>query len=204
MATDQDFVDRINDQQQEDLSLPPKSTGVSGGSMPGGASGLNVPGYPVEVVSTYPVIPLNAIEFETETSDPVDLTFPGAGGVVGVAQMSYTPPPGYVAVIKEISWNIYPRRWFLSNLGYATLMINGIANNSVKNVQIFDSGKFNLHVISPQNSTIVFTANFAANYGTVTGTQYTANNYYGSQCHMRMYGHLLFSRGLPANFEIGS
>lgn len=192
--------------QSSDLlfSIAPKGNDVGTGSLPGGASGNNVPSYPVEVVSTYPVIPLNAKEFDVETSDLLDSLFSGPSAVPGVAQLSFTPPPGYVAVIKMISWNVNPRRFFLSNLGSALLTINGIASDAIANVVIADAGIFSTHIIIPEDSTVIFKADFSGTYGTVTGTKYTMNNVYASRCHMRMYGHLLFSRGLPANFEIGS
>lgn len=202
MDNPQEFVNR--ESQSDDISISPNGIGVSSANVPGGNSGVGVPGYPVEVVSTYPVVPLNAKEVEFEFSDPVDSAFAGASGKFGLAHLTYAPPPGYVLVIKKISWNIYPRRWFLSNFGLASLMINGIVNDAVRSVNISDSGKFDLHVIAPLNSIITFNADFTGTYGLIAGTSYGTNSHYSSQCHMRLYGHLLFSRGLPANFEIGS
>lgn len=206
MGAPGEFENRETQSQDWQISAPGRD--VAGGVLPGGNSGVGVPGYPVEVVSTYPILPLNATEFDAFTADPVDLLVPGSSGLAGVAQITYMPPAGYVSVLRKISWNVdQPKRYFFlkGNMGIATLFINGIANDAMRNVIIADSGEFDVHIIIPLNSTVTIKFDFSANYGTVAGTIFGAgSNKFVSRCHMRIYGHQLFSRGLPSNFEVGS
>jgi len=165
------------------------------------------PKYPVSVTSTFDTIPINAKDFSVFQDASLDAARLGLSGLPGVAWIPYTSKQGYVDVIKKVKWLISPSRFFWHNTGLLSIFVGGIVVTAAANLIIRNEGELDVNIIVPENTDVKFVFDFSLNYGYITGHTYPQNPVDGtltSNIFAEINGVSLLSRGLPANFEIGS
>lgn len=192
--------------------------------VPAESGGLGVPSsspkYDVGVKSVFQTLPINAVEFNYSNKDG---TFShGSTGIVGStgfistqlydsnfaagnAGLAFDSDPGYITIIKKITWNVSPKRFFYQNINqnYLNIYVGGVIVSAGNNVAIRDSGNIDSNIICPENTRVQVLFNFNSTYGQIAPSLLLTKNL-TPFCNIIVYGYKLLSRGLPAPFEIGS
>ena len=190
----------------------PNSSPISGvaASAPPNLSS-DSPKYPVSVDSVFQTLPVNAVDFLTSGGEFISSDSATAFGVPGVATLVHDVDSSNVDVLKKLSWNVSPRRYFsgysnsaFNALGALTIIVGGIVVHGVNNLPIADSGEIDLNVIAGQSVKVQVILDFRNSYGQIASTNYGGNYLFASLMKIDLSGFSLLSRGLPPNFEIAS
>lgn len=204
MATGE-FEDR--ERQSNEYIVSPRGSDVPRINLPRGSSGIDVPGYTVDVTSTFDTRPINAYDENDSGYADANVAVGNATYAIDVNNVvtcvyTYTIPISYIFVLRnyQISLmnvsggltNFYPTGSYGDALPTLTIAVNG---SYVKqhNLMTFKNGvEYVCHYVVPQNSVLTITAIADQNIF----------NYLAFQAAIR--GNLLLSRQYPANLEVGS
>lgn len=198
MAKDE-FEDR--ERVSPDIYIPPPGQDISRGKPPRGASGYGVPAYPYKVQAVYDARPINGVDWYLPFVLP---SFTWESNTVWSAIVSF--PLGYVAVLREFSLSVedathtpqmnesfYPRFgvWRGSDLGQA---VTGITSDEVTPLVPEVRGQ-----VIKQKAFVIVPDGFRLYMNIADQTTIVATDIF----RVELYGNLIQTTGLPANFEVG-
>lgn len=162
------------------------------------------------VQSTFDARPINGVDFLTKQKVRIAFQNPNGAAVDVPGEVSFIVPQGYVGILRGFAWSfnvpIFPRDdndSFEMGIVSISVLVNNVAQNFYNDLDAFGANVANFlptYIIAETGNEI----KVRINLGNLNPAGITNTTLYDEDMTITLYGNLLLSRGLPAQFEPGS
>lgn len=162
------------------------------------------------VTSTFDARPINGVDFLVKEKVRVAFQNPNGAAVDIPGEVAFEVPPNYIGILKGFAWSfevpILPKDDndnFELVIDNVSVLINNTRQNFYDNLQAYGTHVPDLlpcYFIAETGQEI----KLRVQLGNKAGGNVTNTTLYDQDMTITLYGNLLLSRGLPAQFEPGS